>query len=134
MNVGCFVLTVIVSVVTALTESQPEYDKLSWFVHITDIHISKWEDQARVSDLKTFVTDVLATIQPEFVMCGGDLTDAKSANHVASNGQILWEWETYRNVTDTRWNSLPWLDIRGNHDTMNVLSRSVDRTISQTIL
>ena len=124
MNVACLVLTVIMSVGTALTETQPEYEKLSWFVHITDIHVSKWEDQARVSDLKTFVTDVLAIIQPEFVMCGGDLTDAKSDNPVVSNGQILWEWETYRNVTDTRWNSLPWLDIRGNHDTMNVLSRS----------
>ena len=119
-------MTVIVTVVPALTETDigPEYEKLSWFVHITDIHISKWEDRARVSDLKTFVTDVLAIIRPEFVMCGGDLTDAKSDNHVSSDGQILWEWETYRNVTDSRWNSLPWLDIRGNHDTMNVLSRS----------
>ena len=77
MNVVSLVLTVIVSVVTAQTETEPGYEELSWFVHITDIHVSKWEDQARVSDLKTFVTDVLATIQPEFVMCGGDLTEEK---------------------------------------------------------
>ena len=67
MNVVCLILSVIVSVVTALTETAPEYEKLSWFVHITDIHISKWEEQARVSDLKTFVTDVLAIMQPEFL-------------------------------------------------------------------
>ena len=126
MNVRS-VLSVIVPIVTALTRidlGSSEYKKLSWFVHITDIHISKWEDQARVSDLKTFVTNVLAVIKPEFVMCGGDLTDAKANNPLVSDGQILWEWETYKNVTDSRWNHVPWLDLRGNHDNLDVLSRS----------
>ena len=77
MNVGWFLLTVIVSGVTALTDFGPEYEELSWFVHITDIHISKWEDQTRVSNFRTFVTEVLGIIQPEFVMCGGDLTEEK---------------------------------------------------------
>ena len=101
-----------------------EYEKLSWFLHITDLHIScRAGDQARVADLTTFVTEVLAVIQPEFVMCGGDLTEARTSNPLVT-GQVQWEWETYRNITDSRWNGLPWLDIRGNHDNFNVLSRS----------
>ena len=63
-------------------------------------------------------------LKPDFVLCGGDLTDAKAKNHIVSDGQIEAEWEIYKNITDTRWNNLPWLDIRGNHDTFGVLSSS----------
>ena len=114
-------------IVEANIDLDPQYQKLSWFVHITDIHISDWEDSSRETELRTFVTDVLAVIQPEFVLCGGDLTDAKDKNPLVSNGQIISEWETYKNITDARWDNLPWLDIRGNHDTLNVLSRSSEK-------
>ena len=67
---------------------------------------------------------MLAIIQPEFVLCGGDLTHAKARNDLVSEGQIVSEWETYLNITDTRWDKVPWLDIRGNHDTYGVLSSS----------
>ena len=91
-------LIVIVPVLTAGAEAGQElgaeYEKLSWFLHITDLHISS-RDQARLADLATFVTEVLAVIQPEFVMCGGDLTEARTGNPLVT-GQIPWEWETYR--------------------------------------
>ena len=67
---------------------------------------------------------MLAIIQPEFVLCGGDLTDARARNDLVSEGQIVSEWEIYQEITDTRWNKVPWLDIRGNHDTYGVLSTS----------
>ena len=38
--------------------SDPRYNKLSWFVHITDIHISSWEDDTRQSQVRRIV-DVL---------------------------------------------------------------------------
>ena len=80
----------------------PEYEKLTWFLHITDLHISsRAEDQDRLADLATFVTAGLALIQPEFVMCGGDLTEARRGNPLVT-GQVLWEWEAYRNITDSR--------------------------------
>ena len=31
----------------AVTFPHPGYSKLSWFVHITDIHVSSWEDDTR---------------------------------------------------------------------------------------
>ena len=31
----------------AVTFPHPGYSKLSWFVHITDIHVSSWEDATR---------------------------------------------------------------------------------------
>ena len=57
-------------------------------------------------------------------MCGGDLTDAKARNLLVSEGQIVAEWETYQNITGARWSKVPWLDIKGNHDTYGVLSKS----------
>ena len=96
-----------------LTESEfidREYDKLSWFVHITDTHVSSWEDETRQTQLQQFVVDTLSHIRPELVMCGGDLTEAKSSDMVAD--QDISEWRQYRDIVDTRWNSVPWLDIR----------------------
>lgn len=98
------------------------YDKLSWFVHISDVHISSWEDETRQTDLKAFVTSTLSIIRPDLVMCGGDLTEAKSSNLQAS--QDISEWKTYNEIVSSRWNDLPWLDIRGNHDNLNVLNRN----------
>ena len=72
--------------------------------------------------MKQFVTETLSIIQPELVLCGGDLTEAKSELMVADQEEAEW-WE-YRDIVDTRWEDVAWLDIRGNHDTLNVLSRS----------
>ena len=97
-------LLVLLPVLTAGAEIPlgPEYEKLTWFLHITDLHISsRAGDQDRLADLATFVTEGLALIQPEFVMCGGDLTEARRGNPLVT-GQVLWEWEAYRNVTDSR--------------------------------
>ncbi len=39
-------------VTSPITFSDPRYNKLSWFVHITDIHISSWEDDTRQSQVR----------------------------------------------------------------------------------
>jgi len=98
------------------------YDKLAWFIHISDVHVSNWQDKTRLSNLKDFVTNTLETIKPEVVVCGGDLTEAKP-NHLQAS-QDEKEWKSYKEIVDSRWKSLPWLDIRGNHDNLNVLSRN----------
>jgi len=98
------------------------YDKISWFVHITDIHISSWEDDTRQEQLQKFVKETLSILKPELVMCGGDLTEAKSKALVAD--QDLTEWTEYRNIVDSRWNNVTWLDIRGNHDNLNIINRN----------
>ena len=68
------------------------------------------------------MTNTLGSIKPELVMCGVDLTDAKSSNLQAS--QDIAEWKTYRDIVSSRWENLLWLDIRGNHDNLDVLSRN----------
>ena len=121
----CRHLTILSLVKFSSTEDEDlnsSYDKLSWFVHISDVHISSWEDETRQTDLKTFVTSTLSIINPDLVMCGGDLTEAKSSNLQAS--QDISEWEMYNEIVSSRWNNLPWLDIRGNRDNLNVLNRN----------
>ena len=56
-------LTVSILYVQADIDQDPQYRKLSWFLHITDIHLSQWGDQTRGTQFRTFVTDVLALIQ-----------------------------------------------------------------------
>ena len=36
----------------AVTFPHPGYSKLSWFVHITDIHVSSWEDDTRQEQVR----------------------------------------------------------------------------------
>ena len=66
--------------------------------------------------------NTLSTIQPELVMCGGDLTEAKSSLLKAAQDEA--EWQQYRDIVSRRWRNVAWLDIRGNHDNLNVLSRN----------
>ena len=73
---------------------------------------------------KDLLQSALKPLQP------GYISDQARTRNPLVTGQLRWEWESYRNVTDSRWNSLPWLDIRGNHDNFNVLSRSQTGSLS----
>ena len=68
------------------------------------------------------MVNTLSTIQPELVMCGGDLTEAKSSLLKAAQDEA--EWQQYRDIVSRRWRNVTWLDIRGNHDNLNVLNRN----------
>jgi len=120
----------LLTVLTQCWAEDPGYEGLSWFVHITDIHISHLEAPDRTQQLQEFVQSTLKVLKPDLVLCGGDLTDAKRAGHLSAD-QNKEEWETYHRVVTNRWNAgnLPWLDIRGNHDNLNVLSRDSDNNM-----
>jgi len=103
------------------------YDNTSgllWFVHLTDLHISKFWSPDRVQDLEDFCIFMTKSIKPPVAVITGDLTDAKTSNRVGST-QYVEEWSTYKSlwrdyclIRDDGANSTTlWLDIRGNHDT-----------------
>lgn len=93
------------------------------FLQITDLHISKYKYLDIKDDLQEFFTTTLDTIKPAVVLASGDLTDAKDPDGVGS-GQVLEEWETYQNLL--RKNNVlkktAYLDIRGNHDSFDIMS------------
>ena len=93
------------------------------FLQITDLHISKYKFLDIKDDLQEFFTTTLDTIKPTVVLASGDLTDAKDSDGVGS-GQILEEWQTYQNLL--RKNNVLrktiYLDIRGNHDSFDLMS------------
>ena len=72
-------------------------EDIIWFIHITDLHISKHIYPDIQEDLDEFFSTTLDTIRPEVVLASGDLTDAKDSDGVGSF-QIKEEWEAYRKL------------------------------------
>ncbi|KAI3380845.1 hypothetical protein SNEBB_002367 [Seison nebaliae] len=97
-----------------------EIRDIDWFLHLSDIHISRYHGKERYDDMKQFLSRFLNIIDPSFVFVTGDLTDATEKNRKGSQ-QFLDEWQSYQ----TLWNltnsfGYDWFDIRGNHDSFNV--------------
>ncbi|CAL7945271.1 unnamed protein product [Xylocopa violacea] len=99
------------------------FDHLIWFLQISDIHISIFQDPFRITELKEFCNVTVSSIKPSVVLASGDLTDAKAKDKMGSK-QILEEWQYYKRVLDDTEVSKKtlWLDVRGNHDNFNVLT------------
>lgn len=95
---------------------------LWWFVQLSDIHVSKFQDPKRPEDLAKFCQHHLPKIAPELFIVTGDLTDAKYKNQRGST-QFIEEWKRYEEVITLCQkynNNVKWLDVRGNHDAFNV--------------
>ncbi|XP_044521032.1 transmembrane protein 62 isoform X2 [Gracilinanus agilis] len=92
-----------------------------WGLQISDLHISKYFDRGRVTDLEKFCSETVDIIRPVIVLVTGDLTDSLKRDHLGTM-QHEAEWQAYQNVLKkTRvTEKTKWLDIRGNHDSFNI--------------
>ncbi|XP_065211992.1 transmembrane protein 62-like [Planococcus citri] len=100
-----------------------DYSNIQWIVQISDLHLSTFRDPDRISELATFCGTALDAIKPRVVLATGDLTDGRSPNNREFT-EYEEEWRAYRDVlkNNSVTNKTVWLDIRGNHDNINVLS------------
>jgi hypothetical protein len=83
---------------------------------LTDLHISKYRDPSRVTDLKKFTQEILPLIKPKLLIVSGDLTDSRGSAPLAHNPNKE-EWISYSEILSENQNNTKtiWLDLRGNH-------------------
>jgi hypothetical protein len=99
-------------------------EDLVWFVQVSDLHFSKYESPERSQDFQNFCQYSNEILQPRAFIITGDITDAKTKDHTGSR-QNFKEWNIYNQTmkkcgANKYDNNTLWLDIRGNHDTLNV--------------
>ncbi|MCL4116407.1 UNVERIFIED_CONTAM: hypothetical protein GTU68_024498, partial [Idotea baltica] len=99
---------------------------------ISDLHLSIFHDEGRVTSFKKFASETVSIIKPSVVLASGDLTDAKTIDMLGSR-QYIKEWTSYNDVLTESGvkNKTVWLDIRGNHDNFNVPSLSSSNNFYQ---
>ncbi|XP_042875483.1 transmembrane protein 62-like [Penaeus japonicus] len=107
-------------------------DHLMWFMQVSDLHLSVFQDPTRSVQLREFASFTIKTVKPAVVLASGDLTDAKTVDMLGSR-QYIEEWATYSDIIKTSGvlNHTVWLDIRGNHDNFNVPSLASEANFYQ---
>ena len=53
-------------------------DDLTWILHVSDPHISKFRDLGRQTDLRSLLRFAAKSVKPSAVFATGDLTDSKT--------------------------------------------------------
>ena len=98
-------------------------DSLFYFLHITDIHVSKFNRGHGLDHLRFFLQDTIPLIDPQFVTVTGDLVDGKDKYQVTGE-QHVEEWQAYHTIlveyNITHRPGFFWRHLRGNHDCFGV--------------
>ncbi len=93
--------------------------ELVWFVVFSDTHIGAnlgGYGEKDTDRLDWATGEMVNTIQPEFIINAGDLTDATNG-FLIPTGQKDGEWESYRGILDANGMTPDfYYDIPGNHD------------------
>ncbi len=97
---------------------RPDADDLLYFLIISDTHIDAPADSGKeaTENLHWATTTLVDTVLPNFLVNGGDLTDATGGGLIPL-GQQEMEWDSYQSIVDGNGMSADfYYDMPGNHD------------------
>lgn len=97
---------------------RPGPDDLLYFLIISDTHVDAPADSGKeaTENLHWATSTLVDTVLPDFMVNGGDLTDATGGGLIPLGQQDM-EWESYQNIVDG--NGMDpdfYYDLPGNHD------------------
>ena len=90
------------------------------FIHITDIHISKYKSQ-RLDGSSIFLISLIE-YKPDFFLSTGDLVDNFGNNSNRLGTQNNEEWKIYNSTIRNYLSKYPVIDVSGNHDVWTLVS------------
>jgi hypothetical protein len=118
---SCLLLLTITAANPYSAQYNPGPDQLFWFLSISDTHIeNKLEGGNQpVDNLNWATSELLETVQPQFMVLTGDITEGKDGGLIPT-GQSDAEWQNYRAIVDSNGMSPDsYFDMPGNHDQYN---------------
>jgi len=94
--------------------------KLVTIIQISDTHMNFFDGGIAAEKFDFCLKNVIPVAKPDAVVVTGDLTNSKHYNTIRYLGKFSEqrpeEWELYTNLTRNTRDSLPWIEIPGNHD------------------
>ncbi len=92
-------------------------DGLYWFMHVSDLHISKYDSNKAADHLRLALTEAVQVIQPACVVATGDLVDGAALLGITATGQSQEEWDLYQSAyRGAGVGARFYFDLPGNHD------------------
>jgi VCBS repeat-containing protein len=94
-----------------------ENTSVFWFLHVSDLHVGAC-NSGETDRLRWLVTTARSTINPQFIVATGDLTDSTNCNWLGyPNGPYQVEWSEYKSIVDGAGAGAGFFyDLPGNHD------------------
>ncbi|KAJ3429484.1 helicase related [Anaeramoeba flamelloides] len=97
-------------------------DRVFWFLHVSDTHISEKSNPNGLKHFKEFV-NFAKTVNASCAIATGDITNGAHAEDSGIVVQQKREWEDYHRIIHESNLTMKFFDVKGNHDNWGIANK-----------